>query len=400
MKLQIKSFIASNGERFCQIYDTDEPGFPLFYPTAYISRSIRLDATHGTQLVYLEAIKRVIEWEARQSCDLAVRFLQRDFLKPHEIDNLAQYLRQRRRGKSGNTVSTEKGNTYINYACAYLTWLANELITDADNVEVAHMIDTQKRRLDDKSNKKSGSKTAAMQKTVEKHLSTKARDQLVSLWQDPFAKLVRDTDKGSRLRNVVMLRILYETGMRRGELLSLKLKHLKESTGGAIACLTIERNHNDIYDNRVNQPVAKTVGRIVPISPELERQLFDYITEYRATLPRVGFDDEDFIFVNDRQGRGQAKPLSISTFDQSVRSFKSLFPALGLLHPHLLRHDWNFRFSSQADKAKMDKLDQRQVREELMGWRPESDMGAIYNKRYIQNMALEFGLQVAKDTQT
>ncbi|MES2534697.1 MAG: hypothetical protein V4632_02390 [Pseudomonadota bacterium] len=49
MPFKIKSFIASNGERFSQIYASEELGFPLFYPTAYVTRSIRLKATHENQ---------------------------------------------------------------------------------------------------------------------------------------------------------------------------------------------------------------------------------------------------------------------------------------------------------------------------------------------------------------
>ena len=45
-----------------------------------------------------------------------------------------------------------------------------------------------------------------------------------------------------------MLRILYETGIRRGELLSLKFNVLQESAGGDGAFLQIERNHLDQFD--------------------------------------------------------------------------------------------------------------------------------------------------------
>ncbi|WP_169926785.1 hypothetical protein [Massilia putida] len=73
MAFQIKSFIASDGERFSQIYD-DEGGFPLFYPTAYIARSKRLETEHETQKVYLAAIKRLCEWEVQKGVSLTVRF--------------------------------------------------------------------------------------------------------------------------------------------------------------------------------------------------------------------------------------------------------------------------------------------------------------------------------------
>lgn len=57
MSLEIKSFIAKNGERFSQLYSRDDP-WPLFYPTAFIVRSVRQSCTASTQTVHLEAIKQ------------------------------------------------------------------------------------------------------------------------------------------------------------------------------------------------------------------------------------------------------------------------------------------------------------------------------------------------------
>ncbi|KFC76200.1 site-specific integrase [Massilia sp. LC238] len=399
VRFKIKSFIASDGERFSQLYDSEQPGFPLFYPTAYIATSIRLTTTPATQLVYLEAIKRVCEWQVKNSFDLTARFQSRQFLEPYEIDELAQYLSVARRGKRGETISASKGNTYIMYAAGYLDWLANNAIKGADKPEIAQMIKTQKIRLTKKLTKKLGSVGAADQEILKKRLSEKARDQLIALWKRPFDKLSYDADRGARLRNVVMLRILYETGMRRGELLALKIKHLKESTGGSIASLEIQRNHHDLYDTRVNQPVAKTMGRVVPITPELEKQIFEYITEYRAAVPDVGFGDEDAIFVTHRRGRGQGRPLSISNFDQVLRGLKKSYPGIGTTHPHLLRHDWNFRFSQHADRKKLAPEKEREYRETLMGWCRDSDMSRRYNQRHIQQQSLSFGLTIAFDTE-
>lgn len=70
------------------------------------------------------------------------------------------------------------------------------------------MIDTQRRRFKDKLIPKTGSKSAKNQETLDKHLSEESRGQLQALWNDPFVKLFRPADRGSRLRSVVMLRTL------------------------------------------------------------------------------------------------------------------------------------------------------------------------------------------------
>jgi integrase len=397
MSLKIKSFIDGNGERFSHLYSRHEP-WPLFYPTAFIGRSIRPSTSHGTQLVYLEAIKRLLEWADANNIDLEARFQRQEFLRPHEIDNLARHLNAARRAKPGHTISKSKGNTYVSYVAQYLKWLANELITDAYRPEVANMIEQQHKRLVDKLIAKTGSDSAKKQRIANMHLTEQAKAQLEALWKDPFRDLFRSADRGSRFRTVVMLRILYETGMRRGELLALKLKNLSESIGGVSACLTIERNHHDEFDSRVLQPVAKTEGRIVPITSDLETQLIEYIAEYRADVPGVGFDDEDFIFVTHRTGRGQGQPLSISNCHQALGSLKEAFPALRELHFHLLRHDWNYRFSKVADAAKMNAPKEAELRRILMGWSADSGMAKIYNARHLQEQALSIGLQVASAT--
>lgn len=403
MAYKIKSFIASDGERFSQIYGDDEDGrdengFPLFYPTAFISRAIRLKTEHSTQKVYLEAIKRLCEWEKKQGIDLTVRFRQKAFLVNHEIDSLAAHLQAARRGKRGKTISAGKANTYINYVAYYLKWLADEVVTDSYDASFRAAIDHQDTKLKDKTTEKAGSKSAKAQEIRGKRLPQEAREQLIQLWSDPLANLYRRADVGSRVRNVVMLRALYETGMRRGELLSLKLGQFLQATGGETARLIIERNHHDEYDTRVNQPVAKTSGRIVPISDELEQQLLAYIETYRAEIPGVGFSDEDFIFVTHRGGRGQGKPLQISNLDQNLRSLIKIFPALHGVHPHLLRHDWNYRFSEEADRDGLKPHKEKEIRAILMGWTENSEMAVLYNQRHTQEQSLKIGVKVANDT--
>lgn len=398
MGYQIKTFIASDGERFSQLYDDAEAGFPAFYPTAFVCRSLRLKKGHATQKVYLEAIKRVYEWEAKNQLNLTARLQKKDFLRSHEIDDLARHLQIARRSRSGDNISTGKGNTYLRYTAEYLRWLADEVITEANAPNIRAAIDLQCKKLLDKISGKVGSVSARTQQTLKKHLSIEAREQLFELWNSPLANLYRSSDKGARMRNVVMLRVLYETGMRRGELLSLKLRHFLESGGGEGARLTIERNHNDEYDNRVNQPVAKTRGRIVPITEDTEQQLMDYISIHRAEVPNVGFSDDDFIFVTHRAGRGQGKPLSISTFDQVLQNLKQALPNLRTIHPHLLRHDWNYRFSKQADIKKLNPEQEKEIRSVLMGWSENSKMALLYNQRHTLERSLEFGRLVARNT--
>ncbi|HBO1833584.1 TPA: site-specific integrase [Pseudomonas aeruginosa] len=398
MNYTIKTFITSSGERLSQLYKTDEPGFPLFYPTAFIARSIRPSSKHETQKVYLAAIKRVCEWESSRYTDLAMRFHRRKFLSAAQVDDLANYLRASKLGNKGDVISSSKYNTYVAYAAGYLRWLAQEVITDSNTRDAREALEAQNTMLLRKRRRKAGSNSARQKRILETKLSAEARNQLLELFDNPFESLQKPQDFGPRLRNVVMLRVLYETGMRIGELLSLKLKSFIEAGGGDSAYLVIERNHHDEVDTRLHQPVAKTLGRTVPISESLEEQLKDYRDNRRADVRRVGFSDEDFFFVVHHGGRSQGQALPKKAFDAGLVNLKQAFRTLTSVHPHLLRHDWNYRFSQHADSEDMPFEDERTLREQLMGWASDSPMSRLYNRRHIEEKSHEIGRKIASDT--
>ena len=398
MNYTVKTFITSGGERFSQLYEADASGFPLFYPTAFIARSIRLATTHETQKVYLAAIKRVCEWESSRGIDLAKNFHNRRFLSAAEIDDLTSHLRASKRSSKGDVISSAKYNTYLAYSAEYIRWLTHEVITDSNTHHVRDAVEAQNTMLLSKKRRKVGSKSAQVQRIIATKLPAETSNQLLDLFDQPFERLRQPHNFGHRFRNIVMLRVLYETGMRFGELLSLKLKHIIESSGNDSAYLDIERNHHDELDTRLHQPVAKTQGRRVPISASLEEQLMDYRDNWRADVQRVGFSDEDFIFVVHRGGHSQGQALPKTAFDTGLAKLKQLFKALTPVHPHLLRHDWNYRFSKQADRDGMSFEEERPLREQLMGWVPGSSMSRIYDRRHIEEKSHEIGHKVASNT--
>lgn len=391
MTFRIKHYIAFDGERFSQLYDIDAGGFPLYYPTSYIARTVRPNSTHETQKVHLEAIKRVCEWEARQKAALDIRFQRRKFLCQFEIDSLVRHLVASRRKNSTEVIGRHKANSYISYAARYLNWLANEVISEKDS-DIAAAIKDQHKALLSATARKRGSMSANKQRILAMRLPNETTHALFTLFKDPLSGVQKNADKGPRMRNVIMLRILYETGMRRGELLSLKLVNFVEAIGGESAQILIERNHNDKFDTRVRQPVAKTLGRIVNISVEGEQQLITYRDHWRPST------DNEFLFVNHRTGRSQGKPITETGFNSALEKLKQAIPALEPLHFHLLRHDWNYRFSQKADEGGLEFESERTMREQLMGWRPNSEMSLLYNQRHIQEHANKIGKEIASDT--
>lgn len=398
VKYTIKSFIAMTGERISQLYNAEEGGFPLYYPTAYIARSIRPSCTHETQKVHLEAIKRVCEWEAYQKVDLVKRFQQHQFLKLNEVDALTNHLGARRKSNTKELISRNKYNTYLSYAASYLRWLADEVITETNIPHIRTAIDQQYKVLLKKSARKRGSVSARNQRIASLCLPENTRSVLLNLFDNPLKNVHRRTDEGSRIRNIMMLRILYDTGMRLGELLSLKLGSFQEARGGECGFIIIERNHHDILDSRIHQPVVKTLGRILPISTATEQLLIEYRDCWRAEVPKASFSEKSFLFINHRFGASQGSPVTTTSFNSALKNLKLLFSDLEPLHPHLLRHDWNYRFSEKIDKEGLDFNTERETREFLMGWCNNSAMSTVYNQRHIQEKANAIGLSIASDS--
>ncbi|WP_259696172.1 site-specific integrase [Pseudomonas brassicacearum] len=262
------------------------------------------------------------------------------------------------------------------------------------------LVEDQKARFKLKLIKRKGSQARREQILLDEKFPEEVRTNLIEIFHEPLKGEVLACNRGTRIRNVTMLRILYEIGMRRGELLSLKLKHFIEASGGDSAYLVIERNHHDEYDSRTNQPVVKTAGRTVPISEELELQILSYRTDQRAELVNVGFSDNDFLFVVHRSGKTQGHGLTLNGFNSVFTYLKKTFPLLGKkIHAHAFRHDWNDRFSLYADEKGLSEQEESERRAELMGWALGSNMVKIYNRRHIRNKAMEAGRAVARDTE-
>lgn len=405
MTFTLKTYIGQCGERFSLLFSSDEPGVPLFYPCAFISRRVRDKSTHQTQTTTLKGIQRLVEWERDRKISLEEKLSRGETMAPFEVDDLAGHVRGCRDAKKGEVISSQKFNGYWSSICKYIAWLTDELLPNRNGLQMRKLADEQSRQLNLKMRKQIASRAKQNQKMLDAKISSTERTQLLTLFNSPFENYHSGhfnhdchTGKGVHLRNIIMLRALYETGMRRGELLSLKLKNFVEASGGEGAYLSIERNHDDELDRRANQPVAKTLGRDVAISAGLESQIMDYITQYRAELNNVGMSDNSFIFCVHRPGKTQGNPISVNGFNSALNQLKTKYPALGKCQPHAFRHDWNYRFSQKADALGMSETEEIEAREQQMGWVPASSMAKIYNQRHRREKALNLARKIAEDT--
>jgi integrase len=397
MALKVKSFIAKNGERFTQIYDTDLPGFPLFYPTLYCALELTSNIKHKTQKTRMYVIKKILEWSRSMQIALDTRFENLRFLTKAECRLLVNFLILKKNSKEGDTICNSKANDAILVAAKYLPWLAYTVcgthVSESTKDSIS-LMETEILR----QKRKKGSSAAKSRKIIAKKIDEIVEAELKRIFSNLLLIKKKSIISETYIRNIICLEILYETGIRLGELLSLQLSSFDNGTGGNEPSLSVVRGHDNPNDDRVDQPTPKTLERTIAISEDLSKKITYYLDTIRQHIPNVGFDSEDFIFVNHIRGPRQGKAVQYSSFENAIARIRTKNITLKGLHPHLLRHHWNYLFSIEAELLGYSEEKERAIREYYMGWVDNSAQSARYNLRKIQEDAMKIGRRIANDT--
>lgn len=199
-----------------------------------------------------------------------------------------------------------------------------------------------------------------------------------------------------QLRNWLMIELLLETGMRRGELLKLYTTDIND--GSQHAYVSINDREHDPSDPRTEEPALKAHGRTVGISSQLYEVYELYIQSERRPL-RNGKPMKlpyHYLFISDR-----GRPLSIRALSNVL---DRLFLTIELVHPGLLptlsAHDFRHTF---ADRFLGYLVEQRghdleRATDELRrvcGWSEASAMPRRYASRYLAESANRHNAQRA-----
>jgi integrase len=174
-----------------------------------------------------------------------------------------------------------------------------------------------------------------------------------------------------RNRNNLIVRLLLATGIRKGELLGLKI--------------------HDIEDFRIRQPQSKTASRRLQIAQDLADGLREHIEEYR--IKQGDARKYPFVFVSD-----QGIPLALNSIDLIFSMLRRAAPELAPISAHILRHTWNDRFSELVEGASLNLNEEKQLRNYLMGWSEKSKMAEKYTVRYIEERARAMSLKMQNST--
>ena len=133
----------------------------------------------------------------------------------------------------------------------------------------------------------------------------------------------------AQLRNWLMFEVALQLGIRRGELLKLRLDSLPRGAGDGVLIL---RRPDDPHDSRAHEPAVKTAERAIPASRELLSAIRAYLT-YPPPLGRVS-GKSPYLFVA-RSGA----PLSCDRADDVIVAIGRR-SGVQPLSWHRLRHTW------------------------------------------------------------
>ncbi|MBB4585582.1 integrase [Rhizobium leguminosarum] len=183
-----------------------------------------------------------------------------------------------------------------------------------------------------------------------------------------------------RFRNYVMIRLLLELGIRRGELLGIYVVDCV--LGGKQGSVTIHRRPDDPNDPRREKPATKTRARVLELNGRLTELVHEWIIHYRAKIPDAR--KTPFLIV-----ASDGSPMSVSNINKMFISLRERVPGLPKeVAPHRLRHSWNDAFSELADRKGISAEDEIKWRMRIMGWRRE-ESAQHYQRRTVKRRSNE-----------
>lgn len=192
-------------------------------------------------------------------------------------------------------------------------------------------------------------------------------------------------EAGCRQRNALMLKWAYQLGLRRGELLCIRIQDINFQKRTVI----IARLPDNAEDTRSDLPTTKTRARELPLSPELALLTSDYIISTRNINRRAR--KHDFLFVAADTG----EPLSISSLTKIYRVLRQKCPSIpSNVTMHVMRHTWNDNYSDLMDNNKTTEADEKKTRSYLMGWSETTNTASIYTRRHTRKKATEASIEL------
>lgn len=377
----------STGERFPVLLYRDSYQ-PVVLPARYVIDERRENRKSGTLARDNRVLRWFYEWCDAREVKIEERLRAGEILTKAEITSFCRHLRASRSEAVAGSIGIQNGrenytpvltpetfNSYVGVVESFLLWAAYEFIPVATPESAVRetlkaAVNRVKRAF--RSNRKSGQTVAKRCGLTLEEIEEIRQIIKPGVGQNPFKRSVQ-------FRNHLIFELMLATGIRRGELLKLKLKHLPV---GPKTTLSVVRSPDDKDDPRRNEPQVKTRMRDIPLHRQLRVNLWKYVQKHRK-----GGHNNSYLFTSARGG----VPLDSGgvnwIFSFLVR--KRLRHLRGKLSPHTMRHTFNEMLVEIAASQNWPEDRVKDLQRYLNGWSERSDMPAHYTRRVIEAQAME-----------
>ena len=397
MRFKIRTFIGGAGNELSVL--VDENNHPLFWPNVFATMEFRSKSpkTLSAALRALGMFELCRESkELPSSNDLASGTT----LSIHDAEALAMFLQLTRPAQDEEALtyaaiskrkvvrleSVRKSNTNKNNSKRYAGKLeaANRIRWVAKYLEYLRdrSISVTSNRAEQQNLERKANVAIKRLRRLTPRVSTGTGDESLVGIDDDIIRHIGDTLNplntspqnnpfGSdflRARNHLIWSILAETGMRREEMVKLKVDDVDYST------------------HRIRIRESKTLPRTVPISDKTAQAFHNFIMNHWSKLQaKATAHGRLFIGENGSPLQNGTVNLVFSRIREGIADVPQN------LTPHTLRRSWNERYSARIDalptQQRPSESEELQIRNRLMGWSDRSQMGARYAKRHIQRKA-------------
>lgn len=378
--MRVRKVVFSAGERWAYL---EEPEcFPAVLPMRWAVTVLRRRKSTSTIEAHMRAVKDLYVWAAGYAVpfDPEARLRAGDTIGEKEVMALSSFVRacgrwnvipfgerKQSEARNGGVRDNEHFNAVMARIRNFVLWVLKRVEPPLPRSE----LEAQAARFD-------AQLLPKRSKRDRKGLSHEDERELRRLsapdcGANPF-------HGGVRFRNDLIVRLMLETGLRRGELCKLKVGDF-EHRAAASPLVHLRRVPNDSDDPRVNEPRVKTRPRMIPISDALARDLTIYIKRLRGRVKHP------FLFVSSR-GAG---PISIEAVNYVVAQLRRASPKLrdARLTPHLLRYTFTDRIWEAAERTGLSAEDTVTALNYLCGWTELSKQSQQYGRRAIEAQALK-----------
>jgi integrase len=356
---RVKTIICENGVRLPLLVSA-ETSLPYRLPHSWLLFSRRINNQTSTLQREIRTIGFFHWWANNHNIDLIERLQSGYGLSSDEI-NPSLYDWLRKDFTTGTVikriaVTTVTLRTRLETVRDYILWHLDQTLSRMDMNNPLFERISEKRSL--------------IQRQFNKDLPSARNNRRIGLDTQPrkrFMEIINPIHpenpwhKPVRFRNYLLCLLYIGLGLRRAEALKIYLGDL--NLNGSRPTLTIKRRPDDINDPRLHEPRVKTLGRIIPLNPNLVSILNEYILKHRTKIPNT--KKSPFLFLSSKTG----SPLNQGTVNNIIAQIvKKHSEFKGILTPHILRHSYNDTLSEIAKENGVSEHDAMEIRNYLCGW--------------------------------